>query len=90
VGQEGILVSVLIEIGVKVWVGVFVIDGDGVDVAVDDDVSLGNVREDDNVASALIWKEEQAVGRKMNITITNFFKFMPPAGSAMKNRCTKN
>jgi hypothetical protein len=78
VGQEGILESVFIAIGVKVWVGVFVMDSDGADVVVDDGVSSGKVGEGDNVASALSWKEEQAVRRKMNITIRIFFTFMPP------------
>lgn len=77
-GHEGILVSIFITIGVEVWVGVFVMDGDGADVDVDEGVSSGNVGEGNNVASALIWKEEQAVRRKMNITIKKFFKFMPP------------
>lgn len=89
VGQEGILISVFIAIGVKVWVGVFVMNSDRTDVLVDDGMSLGNGGEGDNVASALTWKEEQAVRRKMNITIKNFFKVMPPTYSVMKNPCTK-
>jgi hypothetical protein len=79
VGQEGILVSLFIAIGVRVWVGVFVMGSDGADVVVDDGVSSGKVGEGDSVASARSWKEEQAVRRKMNITIKNFFKLMPPA-----------
>jgi hypothetical protein len=64
-------------------------NSDGTDVLVDDGMSSGMVGEGDNVASALTWKEEQAVRRKMNKTIKNFFKVMPPTYSVMKNPCTK-
>ena len=54
VGQVETLVPELAEIGVGVWVGVLVTNGNADGGAVGDDARTGNVREDDNVASALI------------------------------------
>jgi hypothetical protein len=70
--HDGILVPVFVVIGVRVLVGVLVIDGTMDDEVVDANVIAGESGEGDWVASTSIG--EQAVRRKRKITIKKFFK----------------
>lgn len=74
-GREGKLETVPVKIGVVIWAGVRVTDGDAM---------AGKLGEADNVTSTPIWEEEQALRRKREKTILNFFMFMHLTELVMK------
>jgi hypothetical protein len=78
VSQVGTLALELVEIGVGVLVDVLETNGNADGVPVGDDARAGKVGEDDNVASALLCTEEQAVRNMSNKTIENLFKLIFP------------
>ncbi len=77
-GRDGKLETVLVKPGVVIWVGVRLTDGDAL---------AGKLGEADNVTSAPIWEEEQALRRKREKTILTFFMVMHLTESVMKNPC---
>jgi hypothetical protein len=81
VGREGKSETVLVKIGVVTWVGVCVTEGDTI---------AGKSGEADDVTSAPIGEGEQALRRKREKTILNFFMSMHladyPAATGWRER----